>query len=148
MKLEPVFYVENNQLRKIKDKSSVNYKKFRKIQISWREVELKEECYNESYLAKLRDDLKKLELKKEYVILVPKVDRPLKNPQQEELFINAFKHTARREKDCTSVVGFEVPQELQNKEAFIETLSVKHEQYIYFSKTEISTQHAVIRYQM
>ena len=90
MKLEPVFYVENNQLRKIKDKSSVNYKKFRKIQISWREVELKEECYNESYLAKLRDDLKKLELKKEYVILVPKVDRPLKNPQQEELFITPF----------------------------------------------------------
>ena len=57
-------------------------------------------------------------------------------PEQEEAFTNAFNHTARRVKDCVSVAGFELAPELKDKQAFMDTLAIKHAQYVYFTKKE------------
>jgi hypothetical protein len=94
------------------------------------------ECANEEYLAQLREELKGMEAAGEFAVLVPLVDKALENPEQEELFINAYNHTARRVKDCTSVAGFELAEKLKDKQAFMDTLAIKHAQYVYFTKAE------------
>lgn len=146
MKLDPIFYVKENKLFKIADNSPVDYNSFTKIQIPWSTVEMEEESYNEEFLATLRDQLKKMEITNTFAILVPIIDKPLDTPEQTELFISAFNHTARRIKDCENVVGYEIPVEFSEKESFMDTIAIKHAQYIYFSKTEISSQHSVIMY--
>lgn len=146
MKLEPIFTTKNNRLIKIEDNSIIDISTIQKINIPWTTVEMEEGYYNEEFLATLRDQLKKNELIKKYVILVPIVDKQLENNNQIEQFINAFNHTARRIKDCTCVVGFELPLELKAQQEFIDTLSVKHSQYIYFSKAENSQLSSVITY--
>lgn len=144
MKLDAKFYAKNKKLYKIDDDSLVDVAKLNKISITWSSVEISDEVYNEEYLANLRDELKRIDLKNEFVILVPKVDKTLETPEQYELFINAFNHTARRIKDCICVVGIELPLEFikngfeENSYAsdFIETLSQKHSQYVYFVLSE------------
>ena len=59
-----------------------------------------------------------------------------------EAFINTFNHTARRVKDCESVAGFVLPDAIASKgfnagspaASFMETLAIKHAQYVYFVK--------------
>ena len=80
--------------------------------------------------------LKAMEAAGDFAVLVPVVDKALETPEQEELFINAYNHTARRVKDCISVAGFELPAQLKDKAAFMETLAIKHAQYVYFTKAE------------
>ena len=110
------------------------------IQISWKEVEIEDESYNEEFLAKLREELKPLDDQNQFVILCPVVDKNFETPEEIEAFIKAMNHTARRIKDCVCVAGFLLPDELLTKgidgespaSAFMETLAVKHAQYIYF----------------
>ena len=140
MKLDPIFTVKQNKLYKLADNSPVDISTLQRIEIKWSQVELAEEAYNEEYLAALRDQLKALENMGQFAILVPVVDKPLETPEQTELFINAYNHTARRVKDCVSVAGLELPSELTSKgfesgspaEDFMETLAIKHAQYVYF----------------
>ncbi len=143
MKLDPVFTVNNNQLYTIDSNSLVDTQTLKFIQIPWSTVEMSPEAYNEEYLASLRDQLKTLEALNQFAVLVPVVDKPLTTPEQIELFINAFNHTARRVKDCVSVAGYELPAELtalqefeENSPAntFMETIAIKHAQYVYFTK--------------
>lgn len=142
MKLDPIFTVKQNTLYKIEDNSSVDISSLQRIEIKWSQVELADEAYNEEYLALLRDQLKAMENMGQFAILVPVVDKPLETPEQIELFINAYNHTARRVKDCVSVAGFELPAPLTEKgfapgtpaADFIETLAIKHAQYVYFVK--------------
>ena len=136
MKLDPIFTVKNKKLYKIADGSEVDTATLKRIDIPWSTVELEDQAYNEEYLAGLRDQLKSMEAAGEYAVLVPLVDKPLETPEQEELFINAYNHTARRVKDCVSVAGLELPAKLKGKEAFMEALAVKHAQYVYFTKAE------------
>ena len=136
MKLDPIFTVKNKKLYKIADGSEVDTSTLKQIDIPWSTVELEDEAYNEEYLAGLRDQLKSLEAAGKYAVLVPVVDKALETPEQEELFINAYNHTARRVKDCVSVAGFELPAQLKDKQAFMETLAIKHAQYVYFTKAE------------
>ena len=136
MKLDPIFTVKNKKLYKIADGSEVNTSTLKRIEIPWSTVEIEEEAYNEEYLAGLREELKALEASETYAVLVPIADKPLDTPEKEELFINAFNHTARRVKDCTSVAGFELIPQLKNKEVFMDTLAIKHAQYVYFTKAE------------
>ena len=83
---------------------------------------------------------KELDTQNQFVILCPVVDRKFETPEETEAFINAMNHTARRIKDCTCVAGFLLPDELLEKgidgdspaAAFMETLAVKHAQYVYF----------------
>lgn len=146
MKLAPLFTVKNNKLYKIEDNTEVDLASLRRIEIPWTTVEMEDEIYNEEFLATLREELKKLELLKTFAILVPIVDKSLDSAEAQESFINAFNHTARRIKDCTSVVGMEIPTELKDYQAFIDTLSIKHEQYIYFSKAELPSSDSVLMY--
>lgn len=144
MKLEPLFEVKDNKLYKIADNSLVDLSTLKMIEIPWTTVEIEDESYNEEFLALLRDQLKGMENMNKFAVLVPLVDKPLETPEQFELFTNAFNHTARRVKDCISVVGYKLPSELTAAgfgegtpvESFIETLAKKHEQYVYFSSHE------------
>ena len=140
MKLEPLFSIQGNKLTRISDNQSVDPSTFKMIQISWKEVEIEDESYNEEFLAKLREELKPLDDKNQFVILCPVVDKNFETPEEIEAFIKAMNHTARRIKDCVCVAGFLLPDELLAKgidgespaSAFMETLAVKHAQYIYF----------------
>jgi hypothetical protein len=136
MKLDPIFTVKNKKLYKIADGSEVDTASLKRIDIPWSTVELEDEAYNEEYLAGLRDQLKAMEEAGTFAVLVPVVDKALETPEQEELFINAYNHTARRVKDCTSVAGLELPSQLKDKQAFMDTLAIKHAQYVYFTKAE------------
>lgn len=146
MKLNPLFTVKENKLFKIDDNTQVDTATLTQIQIPWTTVEMEDEMYNEEFLATLRDQLKKMEDMKKFAVLIPVVDKPLDTPEAEELFINAFNHTARRIKDCISVVGFELPKELINFQNFIDTLAIKHEQYIYFTKAEKAPNCSIVMY--
>ena len=152
MKLDPIFTVKQNKLYKLANNSSVDLSTLHRIEIKWSTVELSDEQYNEEYLAGLRDQLKALENIGQYAVLVPIADKPLENPEQTELFINAFNHTARRVKDCVSVAGFELPDALTAKgfeegtpaADFMETLAIKHAQYVYFAKNINAPENIVI----
>lgn len=146
MKLDSVFYVKNNNLYKIADNSLVETENLKKIDVSWTTVEIQDELYNEEFLAKLREKLKSFDLQNIYVIIIPKVDKELKTQEQAQSFINAFNHTARRIKDCVCVAGFALPSEIVKNgfgedsfaKNFIETLNIKHSQYVYFvSKDDV-----------
>lgn len=142
MKLDPIFTVKQNKLYKLADDTPVDTATLRRIEIKWSTVELADEQYNEEYLAGLRDELKTMEEAGTFAVLVPVVDKPLQTAEQTELFINAFNHAARRVKDCVSVAGFELPAELTAKGFeegtpacdFMQTLAIKHAQYVYFAK--------------
>ena len=136
MKLDPIFTVKEKKLYKIADGSQVDTSSLKKINIPWSTVEMEDESYNEEFLALLRDQLKKMEETESFAVLVPVADKPLETPEQEEAFINAFNHTARRVKDCTSVAGMELAPQLKDKQAFMDTLAVKHAQYVYFTTAE------------
>ncbi|NLC93985.1 MAG: hypothetical protein GX677_11165 [Treponema sp.] len=155
MKLESVFYIQKNKLIKKANDEIVNLENinsysfdeisknitgdnFLIINLPWSQVELEDEVYNEELLALLRDTLKKMEEVNHFAIILPVIDKNFETPEQISSFINAFNHTARRIKDCVSMVGYEFPEELVKDglnsltEDFIQTLAKKHEQYIYF----------------
>ena len=136
MKLDPIFTVKNNKLYKIADGSEVDTSTLKRITIPWTTVEIEDGAYNEEYLAGLRDQLKTMEEAGSFAVLVPVADKALESADQTEAFINAYNHTARRVKDCTSVAGFELIPELKAPQDFIDALAVKHAQYVYFSKAE------------
>ena len=146
MKLDPIFTVKNKKLYKIADNSEVDTSTLKRIDIPWSTVELEDEAYNEEYLAGLRDQLKAMEEAGAYAVLVPVVDKALETLEQEELFINAYNHTARRVKDCTSVAGLELPSQLKDKQAFMDTLAIKHAQYVYFTKAENPLSNDIVVY--
>lgn len=136
MKLDPIFTVKNKKLYKIDDNSEVDTSTLKRIDIPWTSVELEDGIYNEEFLAQLRDQLKKMEESSLFAVLVPLADKPLETAEEEEAFINAYNHTARRVKDCTSVAGMELAPQLKDKQAFMDTLAIKHAQYVYFTRTE------------
>ena len=148
MKLDPIFTIKNNTLYKIDNNSPVDTSTLKQIQIKWSAVKLAEESYNEEYLAQLREDLKSMEEAGTFAVLVPIVDKPLENAEQVEAFINTFNHTARRVKDCVSVAGFVLPDSVTAKGFdagspacdFMETLAIKHAQYVYFVNAQSAAQ--------
>ena len=127
MKLERLFKVENQKLYTMAGEAvSLEGKAF---PVKWSEVEGEAEEYKEDFLAKLRDQLKALEEKGQFVFIEPIFD---KNAGYEQ-FTAAMKHCARRIKDCVSVIGFAIPEEIFAQRAFyIEELSAKHQQYCFF----------------
>ena len=106
----------------------------KEFQDAWEEIIKRINCMiknNEEYKQPVIDDLN------QFAILIPVVDKELKSEEDQELFINAYNHTARRIKDCVSVAGYELPAELLGNsnftQNFIDTLAKKHAQYIYFA---------------
>ena len=150
MKLDPLFTIKENKLYKLEDDSLVDMSKIKKINLPWTTVELESESYNEEFLAKLREELKAMEENGEFAIIVPVVDKKIEEDEDsensEEAFVNACNHCARRIKDCVSVVGFEIPNEVTDIEGFRDTLWKKHAQYIYFTKKENISLDGIITY--
>ncbi|MCQ2602154.1 MAG: hypothetical protein MJ184_12405 [Treponema sp.] len=146
MKLDPIFTVKENKLFKIADNSQVDTNTLRRVEIPWSTVEMEEEIYNEEFLAVLRDQLKQMEALNTFAVLVPIADKELTTAEQQEAFINAYNHTARRVKDCVSVAGFELIPELKDSQAFMDTLAIKHAQYVYFTKAENPSSESIVKY--
>ncbi|MBR1722471.1 MAG: 23S rRNA (adenine(2030)-N(6))-methyltransferase RlmJ [Treponema sp.] len=134
MKLERLFEVKDNKLYKVSgEEVSPEGKAF---PVKWSEVEAGAEEYNEDYLAKLREDLKSKEEKKEFVFIEPVFDKDAGFEQ----FTAAMKHTARRIKDCVSVIGFAIPDAVvAQKDYYIEELSAKHGHYCFFCKQKLES---------
>lgn len=153
MKLEPLFFIKQNNLYKIQPQEKVELSNFQnvsyqeftqnplsnefiKIDINWSAIELEDEVYNEELLAQLRDNLKKLDENYHFVIINPIADKQISSYDDADLFINACNHMARRIKDCESVIGLELPDQIFAQEAaadFMDTLSKKHANYVYFA---------------
>lgn len=153
MKLEPLFTSKENQLYDLSGKlvptdgcvvlkaeslnesysvPSGNGRPYL-IQISWKQIGLDETSYNEELLASLRDFLKVLESKNLFTLMEAASGEKELSAQQKSDFTASCKHCARRIKDCRSVIGFALPQEVDPDE-FAEELSQKHAHYIYFTK--------------
>jgi ribonucleotide monophosphatase NagD (HAD superfamily) len=95
-----------------------------------------DEVYNEELLAQLRDNLKKLDENNHFAIINPIADKQISSYDDADLFINACNHMARRIKDCESVIGLELPDQIFAQEAaadFMDTLSKKHANYVFFA---------------
>lgn len=165
MKLDPLFTVKENKLYKLDgtliDKPfgevcgldcTVEKDSFCNIKIEQKVIEPESECYNEEFLAALRDYLKAMEEKNAFAVLsiVPGIDDSQKSKilssgadcAEVEGYVACVKHTARRVKDCTSVAGVQLMDEFASDgdaskiALMIDELKVKHAQYVYFaSKT-------------
>ncbi len=155
MKIDAKFYSENSKLYFIDSKKefdalgaeNISASEFIKmelvggksvpfaVKVKWSEVGLDGDSYMEEFLASLRDSLKSLEEKNMYAFIVPECDSKIESDSDREKFTLSMKHCARRIKDCENVIGFAVPDEAQSS-FFMEELSAKHKQYVFFSKNE------------
>ena len=108
---------------------SDNSGKILAVYVPHRAIEISENMYDEMYLAVLRVFLKSIEAYGAYAIVVPISDCGA------ERLTQAMCHTARRIKDCASVIGFALPDALTESEAttFTDAMSAKHAHYVYFS---------------
>ena len=143
MKLEKIFEAKDGNLFTLSGEA-VEKESVRAVNLSWKAVEPNEEgSYNEELLATLRLSLKANEEEKKFVYIVPIVDKDMTGEKYEQ-FTAAMKHSARRLKDCISIVGFALPKEIAEDEEkatfYIEELSAKHAQYVFFAqgKNEIA----------
>lgn len=154
MKLEKRFYVEGNKLYYIEGNKELeisgtrlsasacagggvppsDFSRLLLIELPWTQIGCDEASYNEEFLASFRDFLKTLEDKAGYAAIIPLADRIPAEGEGED-FTASFKHCARRIKDCASVAGFAVPDGLEGVDPglFMEELSAKHSQYVFFS---------------
>lgn len=164
MKFDPLVKVVENKLVKLSDGSGLSTENLNIVQVDgvdsaqvpaagiltavvcpWSKIEIGEGSYNEEILAKLRDFLKKLEDAGSFAFIVPQAQKTFADADEADSFIKAMVHTARRVKDCTSVLGFAVAAELMEKDAgkkldenswtqwFINEMNVKHAHYVYFA---------------
>ena len=131
MKLERLFEVKESKLYTTGGESvSLEKKDF---PVKWSDVEAGAEEYNEDYLANLREQLKSFEENGKFVFIKPVFD---KNAGYEQ-FTAAMKHTARRIKDCVSVIGFAIPAEIfENRDFYMEELPAKHAHYCFFCEKD------------
>ena len=164
MKFDPLVKVVENKLVKLSDGSVLSTENLNIVQVDgvesasvpaagfvtavvcpWSKIEIEDGNYNEEILAKLRDFLKKLEEAGLFAFVVPMTQKSFADADEADSFIKAMVHTARRIKDCTSVLGFAVAAELMEKDAgkkldenswsqwFINEMNVKHSHYVYFA---------------
>ena len=142
MKLEKIFDCQDGKLIKV-DGSAVEEGIVSPFALSWKSVEEGEEgVYNEELLASIRLSLKEMEGSGKYVFIKGEKDRDGEFSQ----YTAAMKHAARRLKDCTSIAGFWIPEGTKSEDAsfFIEELSAKHAQYVFFSASKIEGANTVI----
>ena len=165
MKQNPLFRAEKNSLVRIEDNltfstSELNVVSLEKAAsgtaeipsekntvtaVPWHSVELEPGVYNEEILAALRTYLKKLEDNGRFAFIVPKSEESLSDADSASSFISAMVHTARRIKDCESVIGFALPEQFIRNDGsagisadgysrwFINDMNVKHSHYVYFA---------------
>lgn len=144
MKLEKLFTGKNQRLYKI-DGNEISDVAGLACPVQWSAVEPEPESYDEAYLALLRDQLKAKEDAGQFVFIEPVCDKAEKDAEQ---FTAAMKHCARRIKDCVSVIGFAIPEELSDDKitTYIEELSAKHAHYVYFSRARANLSDDIVLY--
>lgn len=118
------------------------------VSLPWGTVELEPGVYNEEVLASLRGYLKALEPGGNCALIIFSAGRDISDSDAAGSFIQAAVHTARRIKDCACAAGFSVAPELLRKDSgggtaegswtrrFMDEMSVKHPQYVYFADSE------------
>ncbi len=121
------------------------------IKVQWEKIDFGGGNYNEEILAELRAYLKKLEENGRFAFIIPSTEKEISDSDLADSYIKAMVHTARRIKDCASVVGFAVPDEFLEKDSdsevsvldensysqwFVSEMNVKHGHYIYFVNSD------------
>ncbi len=110
-----------------------------KVEVPYKEMVLADGSPNESWLAGLRSRLKELEEKGGDAMLVPLLTaQECKDVDAALEATAAYKHCARRVKDCASVKGFYVPEIFKDMdrgaelfENFKAELLEKHPHYVF-----------------
>ena len=111
----------------------------KKVEVAYKDIVLPGGGANEEFLAALRDRLKKMEENGQKAMLVPAVEAGACKDTDAALELTAaYKHCARRVKDCQSVVGFESPAVFSGMERgeelsenFKAELLEKHPHYVF-----------------
>ena len=81
-----------------------------KVEVLYKDIRLADGSPNEEFLAALRNRLKEMEEKGQTAMLVPVCDGgDCKDVDAALELTAAYKHCARRVKDCQSVLGFGIP---------------------------------------
>ena len=108
-----------------------------RLSVALSDISFGAEKYNESFLASLREKLKTAENAR--FVIAPAAEKPLSSIDDALEMTAAFKHCARRIKDCENVVGFEIPSAFSGLERaddleknFAEELAEKHPQYVFY----------------
>lgn len=149
MKLESLFEIKENKLFKISDGTEVNCSNLFVYEADQKNIEIDEDIYNEEFLADLREKLKGLDEEGKFAFIKIKSDAILDSEDKIESYINTFNHTARRIKDCVSVTGFLLSENILAcgkgaVEEFIEVLAKKHAQYVYFASKELCEKYKLL----
>lgn len=160
MKLDPLFLAKENQLYTIEGtKVELNFtdvndisanvplqeNSIYKIIVDQKMIEPEAECYNEEYLASLRDYLKIMEEKKVFAVLCvkPASSADSVDSAEVESYTACVKHATRRVKDCVSLAGVWILDEYAASgddakiSYLIDELIVKHAQYVYFASSDV-----------
>lgn len=103
------------------------------MDMPWECVGMDEDSYNEDFLAQTRDALKTLDESTTVVAINPVTQKIPQTPSEKESFVASMKHSARRIKDCKNVVGYVIP-DFVDQDFFMEELSAKHKHYVFFSR--------------
>jgi hypothetical protein len=114
--------------------------------VAWEKIEISEAVYDEEFLAAFRNFLKNLEAFAVYAVIVPETAKAVDGSAAER-YTAAMVHTARRIKDCGSVIGFALPEALSDDAAagaaFIDAMKAKHAQYVYFSEKDTGSKQLI-----
>lgn len=175
MKFDPLVKVVENKLVRISDNFPISLENLNIVSVSeiekgssvvkgsvsailcpWSKVQMEDGSYNEELLAKLRDYLKIMEENRDFAFIVPQGETSFSDVDRADVFLKSMVHTARRIKDCTSVLGFALPAEFLEKDAglkpeeyswagwFINEMSVKHAHYVYFAGKSLVKKYGLI----
>lgn len=112
---------------------------FQEIRVALKDIRLQGGGANEEFLAALRTRLKEMEAARQKVLLVPDCDSGECPDVDAGLELTAaFKHCARRIKDCQCVAGFKLPSVFAGMERgpelsenFKAELLEKHPHYVF-----------------
>ena len=110
-----------------------------RLSVALSDVSFGAEKYNEAFLAAVREKLKSAENAR--FVIAPVAEKPLSSIDDALEMTAAFKHCARRIKDCENVAGFEIPgafsaleRAADLEENFATELAEKHPQYFFYKK--------------
>lgn len=110
-----------------------------RLAVALSDISFGAEKYNESFLASLREKLKSVEAALANFVISPFSKNALSSIDDALEMTAAFKHCARRIKDCENVAGFEIPHAFSSLERadelaenFVRELAEKHPNYVFF----------------
>ena len=108
-----------------------------RLSVALSDVSFGAEKYNEAFLASLREKLKAADGAR--FVIAPTTEKPLSSTDDALEMTAAFKHCARRIKDCGNVAGFEIPcafsdleRAAELEENFARELAEKHPNYVFY----------------